>query len=424
MSSRRLTIASLASALVLTACGAAPESSAPTSTAPASPPPSVAATTEPSPNVSAAPSPVTFGAWRASAPMLHARTGFDAVVLGDGTVLAVGDDQACLPGPAEPGSERAERYDPVADRWAEVPSLNKPRKEPATVVTADGSAMVLGGINDVEQPFSSTKQFQTDTGDWTDGPLMAVGRSQPLAVTLPDGSVIVVSQTGSGDRRYTGERLDPASGSWAAISSLPARTFLDQMVALTDGTVLATGTFSGDTEDTPVAYVYDPGVDAWNGVQGLAGYGFTLVALPDGRALALGGNDGGELAGGTGGLTTAVHRFEPGRGVWATVASMSTGRDEPQVVVLADGRVLVAGGSADADANGERALVSTELYEPAADRWLRGPDLLEPRYAGQAIALADGSVLILGGTNEFNTAGDVPWCATPLVTTERLDVAP
>ncbi len=35
-----------------------------------------------------------------------------------------------------------------------------------------------------------------------------------------------------------------------------------------------------------------------------------------------------------------------------------------------------AGGSADADANGERALVSTEVYEPTADRWLRGPDLL------------------------------------------------
>ena len=97
--------------------------------------------------------------------MVRARTGFDAVVLGDGSVLAVGDDFACYPGPAAAGSERAERYDPVGDAWIEAPSLNKPRKEPATVVLSDGSALVVGGLNDVEQPFSSTKRFATGTGD-------------------------------------------------------------------------------------------------------------------------------------------------------------------------------------------------------------------------------------------------------------------
>ena len=52
----------------------------------------------------------------------------------------------------------------------EAPSLNKPRKEPATVVLSDGSALVVGGLNDVEQPFSSTKRFATahrDVGGWS-----------------------------------------------------------------------------------------------------------------------------------------------------------------------------------------------------------------------------------------------------------------
>ncbi len=356
--------------------------------------------------------------------MLHGRTGFDAVVLGDGTVLAVGDDQACLPGPAAPGSERAERYDPAADTWVEVPSLNKPRKEPATVAMWDGSAMVLGGLNDIEQPFSSTKVFETETGAWTDGPLMGLGRANPLAVTLPDGRVFVVSNTSSSEDALTSELLDPATGSWIATAALPRLTWIDDMVALAGGTVLATGTFSGDSDSTPVAYLYDPVGDTWAGVQGLVGHGFRLVALPDGRALGLGGSDGGELSGGTGGLTTAVHRFEPGRGVWETVAPMSTGRDAPQVVVLADGSVLVAGGAADADPAGGRGLVSTERYDPVQDRWQRGPDLLAPRYGGHAVALSDGSILILGGANDFNTEGDTPWCPTPLVTTERLDIRP
>ena len=104
--------------------------------------------------------------------MLRGRTGFDAVVLKDGTVLAVGDDFACYPGGAVPGSERAELYDPIADSWVEVASLNKPRKSPATVALADGSAMVMGGINSDDVPFSSTKLFSPETLTWANGPLL------------------------------------------------------------------------------------------------------------------------------------------------------------------------------------------------------------------------------------------------------------
>jgi hypothetical protein len=69
-------------------------------------------------------------------------------------------------------------------------------------------------------------------------------------------------------------------------------------------------------------------------------------------------------------------------------------------------------------------MTSTELYIPTLDRWSSGSDLLEPRYDGHALPLSDGSVLILGGANDFNTQGDTPWCPTPLVTTERLEPAP
>ena len=127
------------------------------------------------------------------------------------------------------------------------------------------------------------------------------------------------------------------------------------------------GSFEGDTESSPVAYVYDPAEDVWGGVQGLARFGFDLVALPDGRALAIGGNDGGELSGGTGAMTADVHRFEPGRGVWVPVSPMSTVRTDPQVAVLGDGRVLVAGGWIGSEFDGAEALTSTELYDPDTD---------------------------------------------------------
>ena len=191
------------------------------------------------------------------------------------------------------------------------------------------------------------------------------------------------------------------------------------MVSLRGGSVLAVGTYEGDSDPTPDAHRYDPVAGTWTQAHGLAQVGYALVAMPDGGALALGGSDGGELWGGTGALTPLVHRFDPATGTWRQVASMSTPRREPQVVLLADGRVLVAGGSTGDDPTGH-ALRSTELYDPASDRWVRGADLIEPRYGGHALALSDGSVLILGGAKDFNTEAATPWCPTPLVTTERL----
>ena len=103
---------------------------------------------------------------------------------------------------------------------------------------------------------------------------------------------------------------------------------------------------------------------------------------------------------------------------------MATPRALAQVVMLADGRVLVAGGATGHGFTDGEALRSTELYDPATDRGSPGSELVEARYGGHALALQDGSVLVLGGANDFNTEGDTPWCPTPLVTTERLSPAP
>ena len=76
--------------------------------------------------------------------MLRPRDGFRALVLGDGSILVAGDDVACAPGPASPGSETAERYDPVADDWSIAASLNNPRKDFAMVPAADGGCTPPG----------------------------------------------------------------------------------------------------------------------------------------------------------------------------------------------------------------------------------------------------------------------------------------
>ena len=354
--------------------------------------------------------------------MIRARTGFDAVRLGDGTVLVVGDDFACHPGGAAPGSERAERYDPTIDSWAEVDSLNKPRKLPATVALADGSAMVIGGINSDDVPFSSTKLFGPDEGTWTDGPLLEFARGVPVAASLPDGGVLVVSTLGGDDARDTSEVYDPDRSAWRAGASLPPDTHLDALLALSDGRVLGVGYFTGDTDPARTAILYDPSSDSWTPVNSPNQGANELAPLPDGGALAIGGINGEELLGGDGGVTARVSRLDPASGRWTEVASLATARIDAQVIALEDGRVLVAGGAARRSFGTEgEALRSTELYDPDTDTWSPVPDLLAPRYDGNAVRLDDGTVLVLGGSDAFNARGEVPYCAPPLTTVERFD---
>ena len=175
-------------AALVAACASPTPSNPPASVVP---PTTAGATASPTIQPSVSPSSLPAIRVERAAPMLRARTGFDSVVLGDGSVLAVGDDFACFPGPALEGSERAERYDPTTDTWTEAESLNKPRKTFAMVRLADGRALVIGGLDPEEASYSSTKLFDPAAGSWTDGPLLDVARDDPAAATLTEGEVVV-----------------------------------------------------------------------------------------------------------------------------------------------------------------------------------------------------------------------------------------
>src|SRR5262249_54144419 len=63
---------------------------------------------------------------------------------------------------------------------------------------------------------------------------------------------------------------------------------------------------------------------------------------------------------------------------------------------LADGRVLIAGGCADAGCPSASAAPGSEFYVPGSG-FVAGPPMLTPRQGHTATALADGRVLIVGG---------------------------
>ena len=64
-------------------------------------------------------------------------------------------------------------------------------------------------------------------------------------------------------------------------------------------------------------------------------------------------------------------------------------------VTLDNGHVLIAGGGKNSSFT---MLKSTEVYDPATGNWTQAGSLAVARYSHSATLLADGTVLVAGGT--------------------------
>ena len=94
---------------------------------------------------------------------------------------------------------------------------------------------------------------------------------------------------------------------------------------------------------------------------------------------------------------------------WTTTVSMAVARAWHTAVVMADGRVLVAGGR-------EPVTATAEVYDPATSTWATVGEMKTPRADHTATRLPDGRVIVVGGA----TAGP-PWHPTRTASTEIYD---
>lgn len=107
----------------------------------------------------------------------------------------------------------------------------------------------------------------------------------------------------------------------------------------------------------------------------------TATLLADGRVLVAGGCTSSPVA--------TAELYDPGAGTWTLTGSLRQPRCEHTATLLPDGQVLVAGGD---DGRG-----TAELYDPAAGAWRLTGAMHESRAAHTATLLGTGQVLVAGG---------------------------
>jgi N-acetylneuraminic acid mutarotase len=170
---------------------------------------------------------------------------------------------------------------------------------------------------------------------------------------------------------------------------------------LLDGTVLvAGGALNTEPYVLASAELYDPSTGSWTATGAMieARYGYTATLLPGGEVLVAGGST--TIVGSSPFPLATAELYDPRTRTWTAIGSMATARTGHTATLLADGKVLVAGGvAAFGDYIPTSPLASAELYDPGTKTWTATAGMNEARDGHTATLLLDGKVLVVGGGN-------------------------
>jgi hypothetical protein len=124
--------------------------------------------------------------------------------------------------------------------------------------------------------------------------------------------------------------------------------------------------------------------------------GATATLLQNGMVLIAGGSSSSAVFK----IRKDAVLYNPLTNTFSPPVTMSTSREFATATLLANGKVLLAGGL---DGPGDPSSVTqtTDIFDPATNTFTAGPNLSSAREHAAAVALSNGTVLIAGGDSGF-----------------------
>jgi len=272
----------------------------------------------------------------------------------------------------------------------------EPRSGHTATLLPDGRVLIVGGMRRNQDFYKSAELYDPATGKFqrTAGE-MNDRRVGHIAVLLRSGKVLIAGGWIGQGATDSAELYDPTTQKFSAISPMTARRGNPSATLLADGDVLLAG---GADHDSPggvaSAEVFHAATMTFHPVGAMhAGrVSHTAILLPDGRVL---------IAGGRGDKVNAkAELYDPKTVRFTETGAMITARYKHTTGLLNDGRVLIAGGSDERDWHG--TMNSAEIYDPRTGKFTATSPMNHSRFKlpDEAVRLADGKLLIAGGSTE------------------------
>ena len=319
--------------------------------------------------------PSEIGQW--SAPVSWPFAASHAVLLGNGRVL-VWNDLGQLP----------QIWNPATGLFASAAAPAALPPEVAQVITKDGRVLFLGGRAPTDSGLATVQRFNVTGNIWTSLPALGTGRASACAALLGDGRALgLAGEVSPGISAPLPELSQPGS-IWTVLSeashALPLRPWSFQ---LTTGVAVV-----GPDRTARLLDVTVPG--DWSVVDDMLlgpRDGGTAVLVPGmtDRILVLGGRSPATATCEILDLASTLS--------WRSTASMSAARRHHNATLLADGTVLVTGGTL-IDDESQYTVLAAERFDPVSETWADLDSMnVSRRQNSVALLLPDARVLVAGG---------------------------
>jgi hypothetical protein len=308
--------------------------------------------------------------------------------------------------PDQPGDETSEVYlvdipsDGIPENFTSVPNLTTRLFCAGQTFMPDGRLFVAGG-EIVEEGSPHTNIFDFRTNSWQRVANMNGPRWYPTTTTLGNGDILTLGGTmtfanadnntlpqvwtGNGWRDLINARYD--------VGEYPRMHLAPNGMAFMSGI------------DPLTRYLDTTGAGAWSDVavqnfdSGSRSYG-SSVMYDDGKVLVVGGSDPATN-------TAEIINLYDAKPAWEFTKPMHFARQQLNATIMADGKVLVTGGSSGPGFNdASSAVFAAEIWDPRTGNWTLMASMKVPRlYHSTALLLPDGRVLSAGGGQPAATNG-------------------
>ncbi len=374
-------------------------------------------------------------------PGLFEPAGRDALAAGSGRtgVAQLADGRVVIGGNGGASPQPVEVYDPATGQFTVNGHMAIQRYGATAIALADGRVLFEGGTGDVQQGskqywtvLASAELYDPATGTSTPTGSMTTARTRGSATRLLDGRILIAGgDTTDGDLPWdpgmnSAEIFDPTTGVFTPTAPMNRPRVDPGTALLPDGRVLVVGGVP-HSAGVPTAEVFDPSTGTWTMTGSMHPIGEsyfneprTIVRLLDGRTVVVFGAAGSTLqvpfdldhrllkpA-----VSTVLEVYDPVQNVFTPLGTTATGRIGPSVTVLADGRLLIAGGLTTPFRGtlGTECCIweldpsaTAEIFDPSTNSSVPTGSMGHWRAGQSAILQPDGDVILFGGTDGNST---------------------